>query len=141
MKRTLSGLVLSTVVLLACRSSDAPAPAASAKASQRAADLVPPLVQTPADCESSKKALDDFIATLPTSCEKDSDCGGYFLHEDTCLGATMLHTPGCPPAQKGRLFVLQENIRKVCHPDASTCAAAPYEPVCVSGKCVDAKKK
>lgn len=141
MKRILVGLLVPLLVLLACRANDSPAPAASAKPGNRSTDLVPPLVETPRDCDSSKKALDAFIATLSTSCEKDSDCGGYFLHEDTCLGATMLHTPGCPPAQKGRLFVLQQNIRTACQSDGSTCAPAPYEPVCVSKKCVDAKKR
>ena len=130
-------LALLPLALLACNSNDAPAPAASAKTARRPE---PPLVATPADCESSKKALDDFIATLPTACEKDSDCGGYFLHEDLCAGPTMLHTPGCPPDNKGRLFVLQENIRRACKSDAATCEPVAYEAACVGGKCVDKKK-
>lgn len=91
-------------------------------------------------CAGAKKALDDFIATFPASCEKDEDCGGYFLHDDDiCLGPNMLHVPGCPLDKKPLLFGYQSEVRSRC-PPRPVCEPATYKAACRARRCVDATK-
>jgi hypothetical protein len=125
--------VVALALLPSCGRHDEPLPSPVATAS--AAVTADP-------CTKAKKDLDDFIATLDDTCEKDEDCGGYFLRDDTCRGPTMLHVPGCPPAKKPLLFAHQADTRKSCD-DAGVppCAPADYKAVCRSGRCVNAPAK
>ena len=92
-------------------------------------------------CASTRKALDDLILSMPATCEKDQDCGGFYLHDaDLCGGPTMLHVPGCPPFLKPKLFELHNQLRNYC-PAPPTCEPRDYRAVCRLGRCVDANAR
>jgi hypothetical protein len=130
--------VLALALLGACARKDAePAPGAASSAAPATSVPAPP---SASDCDAAKRALAAFIASLPAGCDKDEDCGGYYLQDDLCAGSVMLHVPGCPPPLKPRLFQLQSNERGVC-PRPPPCDVVPYRAVCRAGRCVDALKK
>jgi hypothetical protein len=136
---TAGGLLsLSFVLLSSCSRPDDASRASAPPSSPSPSTSSAPAPATPQNtCESAEKGLDDFIAALDRTCQKDADCGGFFLHEDVCRGPTMLRVPGCPPARKPLLFAHQGAVRSSC--DAGPeCQPPPYKAACRGGVCVNA---
>ncbi len=139
-----AALAASLLALAACHSQDA-----ESSAQEDAGEAIPATTVVmgfppgeapkpdPQRCEAARKAIESFVAKLPADCDKDQDCGGYYLHDDVCAGPTMLRQPGCPPGLKPRLFAMQHAKRLACAPGPA-CEPKPFKAVCVEHRCADA---
>lgn len=97
------------------------------------------------DCKEDRAALDRFLASLPASCEKDSDCDCYYYNVFPEDGPVALRAPGVSQEQWRRLDDAQQLVRRACGPELAASpgrgAAYSYSARCDAGRCVRVKSE
>ena len=94
----------------------------------------------PLSCESARAELEKFLDTFPRSCQRDSDCEGYYYRADACAPAVVLRKHNLTGKREQRLLALQHEVGEACtlrYRTRPACSAIPFRAACRRHACVD----
>jgi hypothetical protein len=94
----------------------------------------------PLSCGSARAELEDYLDTFPRSCQRDSDCQGYYYRVDACAPAVVLRRHTLAGKREERLLALQHAMGEACtlrYRTRPACSPIPFRAACRKSRCVD----
>jgi hypothetical protein len=94
----------------------------------------------PPSCDVAQADLEKYLGTLSRSCQKDSDCDGYYYRANACSVAVVLRKHKLTGKREKQLLAQQQTVRDACNVYYRTrpaCSPIPFRAACRRHACVD----
>ena len=100
-----------------------------------------PVFAQSSECLQAEAVLDEMLLSIPNTCEKDEDCGGFYARLDTCVPPVMM-----PNKAMFSTAVMTEYVKTLSAAQAAgkdylasrpTCEHKPFKPACQDNVCVN----